>query len=414
MTVLFGVNPSNRDGQLRPPSATASNNPLELLSAVAEQLGEADERAVAPDRFTRASHPEEANPAEANSPARQQPVTPRRVNNALIDAIEHKDFQAISYLLQRYNLSKAQVEEAALLAISQAGRGTDPQMNTVVEQLLNHSEMDVNLTGRNNQPEVVLAAYNNKNARLLVGLLNKPELNLNSRKFAWDKAVVNNLTDLIEYMLDHPAITPSIVNSPLGEGFRAHHGSSGWVSAMGQGNFQLAKLLAKHPKFDINAPLSPGTCLTPLGGAAVRNSEEVVRVLLAENRLRLDQPAGAPQSDTTIFAAAGAGRLRMLQTLLARPGFNINAINPEGVSALDNAFNNGRADVVHWMLPRVHDTVLLRAGGPQAREHLMGWLWSEFQRLAQGRPPQSPPPHQGRPPQGPPPPPQGPPPLDPV
>jgi ankyrin repeat protein len=264
----------------------------------------------------------------------------------------------VKRLLERPDIRPEWIQRALTNALEQAGNGFDQRMNGAVSLLLDSSKVDVNLTDGKGAP-LILKAIQAQNGPVFWELLTHPKLDRNEVLKVWDFVLARKDTDLMEWLLNHPKMKPSVINRVY-----TTQDSQGqpialnlFEAALRNGHVPSAKLIAEHPKFAINTPL-PGVKTTPLCLAVAEGQTELVQAILKRNDLQLEKPYHFPQSQQAVVLAAQKGHLPTLHHLFNR-GLSLNAKAPDGKTALAIASSQGHTEVVKWMIPWVNDSTLV-------------------------------------------------------
>jgi ankyrin repeat protein len=168
--------------------------------------------------------------------------------------------------------------------------------------------------------------------------LDHPDFDLNVKGpalqtlVALHQAVRLGHLDVVKAILEHPKVTPELVNSAVPQSNLQH---SVLLSAMDCGQNQIARYLLGHPKVNVNQP-SGNLSMTPLYMAIVKNPA-LVKDVLNHPQLDLGISAERPQGAVALVAAAYFNQTEIFDQLLDHPKMSkdiVNCTNPKGENAL--------------------------------------------------------------------------------
>ena len=211
------------------------------------------------------------------------------------------------------------------IGISSLGIAAGMGNVNIVEMLLNHPDIDVNIG-----VPLRYAAVNGHLA-MIHRLMQVPAINVNATDSngypALVGAAVIGHVQIIDLLLSHPAIDPNL-GTPLTE-------------AAAQGHLECVAVLLRADHMNVNAANLDGD--TALGLAADYGSLSIVKRLL--NHPHIDPNAGAP-----LVNAAGKGHLEAVLALLRAPAININAPSRSSDIALTAAAYGNHTEIVDILL----------------------------------------------------------------
>ncbi len=162
---------------------------------------------------------------------------------------------------------------------------------------------------------------------------------------ALNQAVMLGHLDVVKVMLDHPKVTPELVNQPVPQ--NNNKSQSILLTALDCGQGEIARYLLGHPKVNVNQP-SGDLSMTPLYKAIVKNPA-LVKDILNHPQLDLSAPAERPQGAVALVASAYFHQPQIFEQLLEHPKMSkdiVNCTNPAGENALLKMLLYSRNDFV--------------------------------------------------------------------
>ncbi|KAJ5752729.1 hypothetical protein N7520_009646 [Penicillium odoratum] len=235
------------------------------------------------------------------------------------------------------NHQSSQHDAPLLLAVK---RLSDLQSVLMVDSLLSHSKLDVNISDINEQT-ALWHAVNRGHYDLVKSLLRQSDLRLNDPDrygvTPLARAAERPVLSVLELLLQQRQIC---INS------QSTHIVPPLWSACRAGNSPAVKALLRLRSVQANQRGPTGT--TPLQVAVYSNHLSIVSLLLCQ-RDTVNINARGRQQWTAIFFAASNGHVTMTETLLKHPDINLNLIDDQGRTPLWWAEHGQHSKVVNLL-----------------------------------------------------------------
>ena len=207
----------------------------------------------------------------------------------------------------------------------------------IVESLLLHPELDVNLSDSNGRTALWHAVHRG-HYNLMTLLLRRRSLRLNDPDrygvTPLARAAEIPVLQVLELLLEQPEICINAQTSQIVPPL--------W-SACRAGNFPAAKALLRWRSVQVNQKSPTGT--TPLQVAVNLNHLSIVSLLLRPRNM-VDINARGHQQWTAIFFAASSGYLWVTRSLLKHPDLDLSLVDDRGRTPLWWAEYGGHSRVV--------------------------------------------------------------------
>lgn len=121
------------------------------------------------------------------------------------------------------------------------------------------------------------------------------------------------------------------------------YGDTLLIAAVKQQNLKMVEVLLNY-KADINKANDAG--LAPIHIAVARNNKEILKILLADKNIDVNQINQADANNMTpLCLAVATNHIEMVKILIADPRINLYQTTKEGATALDIAYSEGHKDI---------------------------------------------------------------------
>ncbi|OUM67236.1 hypothetical protein PIROE2DRAFT_58917 [Piromyces sp. E2] len=207
----------------------------------------------------------------------------------------------------------------------------------IVELLLDHSNIDVNIQDNLGYTALICAAGNNhkETVELLLGHPNagdRIDVNLQDKKggSALIYAVNENHKEIVKLLLNHPNVKDKInVN------IKHNNGGTALMQATLHGYKEVVSILLNHPNIDVNATIQTSIIDedTALTIAIKEGHKEIVELLLKHPKINVNQTFGMFHHVTALIRALQNDDEDVVKILLNQPDINF-----EGNDMVPNLF----------------------------------------------------------------------------
>ena len=241
-------------------------------------------------------------------------------------------------------LPQIQVNAVTSQGASSLYRACTDQKMVVVEELLRHPDIDINLAVRagNLLISPLSSAAARGDAEVVARLLQHPAIDVNAgdrRGSSLHLAVMNGRLDVLRQLLRHPGIQVNALDEA---------GRSSLCVAFSLRLKDFIAELLRHPDIDVNlATLEHGS--SALHMLVLRANPDTAALALVLQHPALRVNAVDASGNTALFYACSLGRSDTVRALLRHPGIEVNANAAAGLSSLGIACAHGDLPVV-WEL----------------------------------------------------------------
>ncbi|MFA6303242.1 MAG: ankyrin repeat domain-containing protein [Legionella sp.] len=210
----------------------------------------------------------------------------------------------------------------------------------VVQDLLAHNNIDVNIDVANGATPLFMAAQN--------GYLEVVKALLAHKYIEVNKASDDSITPLLiaaqKGFLD--VVIALLADKNIKVNKASDKGITALYMAAQNGHLEVVQALLADKNIQVNKALYHG--VTPLFMAAQNGHLEVVIALLADKNIEVNK--ARDDGVTPLFMAAQNGHIEVVKALLAHEEINVNAVYDNGETPLLMAAQNGHLEVVEALL----------------------------------------------------------------
>ncbi|KAF2096755.1 ankyrin [Rhizodiscina lignyota] len=125
---------------------------------------------------------------------------------------------------------------------------------------------------------------------------------------------------------------------------------------MSAGHHHIVRLLLEHPSIDVNYIGTDHIGATPLALATICRNTDLVRTLISQDDVQINQISGYEES-TALFFAVADGHTSIVEELLRHPKIEVNIKDGIGRTPLTMAASCGTPEIVNLLLQ--HDDVTI-------------------------------------------------------
>ena len=232
-------------------------------------------------------------------------------------------------------LPQIQVNAATSQGSSSLYLACAEQKAEVVEELLRHPDVDVNLMVNARFP--LDAAVHMGNSVIVALLLQHPAINVNAVGALGTSlihAVVGGRAEVLWQLLQHPGVQVNALDP---------YGRTSLVIAGNQGASGLVAELLRHVDIDVNYEM-PGDCLSALREAALQGNTAIVAMLLQHPAIQVN--AAGIEGASPLSLASAKGHVHVVRELLRHPDILVTV----GHSSLGYACGAGHLAVIQELL----------------------------------------------------------------